>query len=70
VLLRRSSYQVAEGLGCSTTGKKESKVKIIADKGKIKIGGSSINLVKPAVADKGKIKIGGSAISLIKPTKK
>jgi hypothetical protein len=45
-------------------------VKIIADKGKIKIGGSAINLIKPAVADKGKIKIGGSSISLIKPTKK
>ena len=45
-------------------------MKIIVDKGKIKIGGASINLVKPAITDKGKIKIGGAAISLIKPTKK
>jgi hypothetical protein len=59
-----------EGLGCSTTGNKESKMKIIADKGKIKIGGGSINLIKPAVTDKGKIKIGGGNISLVKPIKK
>ena len=45
-------------------------MKIIADKGKIKIGGGSINLIKPAVTDKGKIKIGGGNISLVKPTKK
>jgi hypothetical protein len=45
-------------------------MKVVADKGKIKIGGSAINLIKPAVADKGKIKIGGSSISLIKPVKK
>jgi hypothetical protein len=49
---------------------KESEMKIIADKGKIKIGGGAISLIKPAVADKGKIKIGGGAINLIKPVKK
>lgn len=43
---------------------------VIADKGKIKVGGGNINLVKPAVVDKGKIKIGGGAISLIRPPKK
>lgn len=48
----------------------ETKMKAIADKGKIKIGGGAINLIKPAVTDKGKIKIGGGAISLIKPVKK
>jgi hypothetical protein len=62
--------KVVEGLGCSTTGKKERKMRIVADKGKIKIGGGAINLIKPAVTDKGKIKIGGGNISLIKPTKK
>jgi hypothetical protein len=62
--------KVAERIDCSTTGTKESKVKIIADKGKIKIGGGAINLIKPAVTDKGKIKTGGGNISLIKPTKK
>ena len=45
-------------------------MKAIVDKGKIKIGGGSISLIKPAVADKGKIKIGGSSISLTKPEKK
>jgi hypothetical protein len=45
-------------------------MKVVADKGKIKIGGGGINLIKPAVADKGKIKIGGGGISLIKPVKK
>lgn len=45
-------------------------MKAIADKGKIRIGGGFISLVKPAVADKGKIKIGGGMINLIKPVKK
>ena len=45
-------------------------MKATADKGKIKIGGGNINLIKPAVADKGKIKIGGGGINLIKPVKK
>jgi hypothetical protein len=45
-------------------------MKAIADKGKIKIGGGAISLIKPSVKDKGKIKIGGGAISLIKPTKR
>jgi hypothetical protein len=45
-------------------------MKVVSDKGKIKIGGGAISLIKPAVADKGKIKTGGGAISLIKPVKK
>jgi len=45
-------------------------MKTIADQGKIKIGGASINLIKPAVKDKGKIKIGGASINLVKPVKK
>jgi hypothetical protein len=45
-------------------------MKAIADKGKIRIGGGFISLVKPVVKDKGKIKIGGGFISLIKPIKK
>jgi hypothetical protein len=45
-------------------------MKAIADKGKIRIGGGVINLIKPAVADKGKIRIGGGMINLIKPVKK
>jgi hypothetical protein len=68
-----SSVILPESPDASTVrrlAKKESKVKIIADKGKIKIGGAAINLIKPAVTDKGKIQIGGAAISLIKPTRK
>jgi hypothetical protein len=47
-------------------------MKAIADKGKIKIGGGAINLIKtkpPVVTDSGKIKIGGGAIQLVKPVK-
>jgi hypothetical protein len=49
---------------------RESEMKAIADQGKIKVGGGSINLIKPTVKDKGKIKIGGGSISLLKPVKK
>lgn len=48
-------------------------MKAIADKGKIKIGGAAINLIKtkpPVTVDSGKVKIGGGAIQLIKPVKK
>jgi hypothetical protein len=53
--------------------KREMEMKAIADKGKIKIGGGAINLIKtkpPVVTDSGKIKIGGGAIQLVKPVKK
>jgi hypothetical protein len=52
---------------------REMEMKAIADKGKIKIGGGAINLIKtkpPTVTDNGKIKIGGGAIQLVKPVKK
>jgi hypothetical protein len=48
-------------------------MKAIADKGKVKVGGGMISLVKskpPVVGDQGKIKIVGDANGSIKPVKK
>jgi len=48
----------------------------IADNGKVKIGGSGIDIRKPVVkkqanvADNGKVKIGGSGIDVRKPVVK
>ena len=48
-------------------------MKAIADKGRIRIGGGAISLIKvkpPVVKDSGKVKIGGGTIDLVKPVKK
>jgi len=44
-------------------------MKAIADKGKIRIGGGAVKIIKtkpPVVTDSGKINIGGGNITLIK----